>query len=68
MKNFFAGFGIGCLVVVIVAALSWLLTCGIIWLITLCFGWTFKWSVATGIWLIMFILRSIFNSTVTVKK
>ena len=28
---------------------SWILTCGIYKLITLCFGWTFKWSIATGI-------------------
>lgn len=30
------------------------------------FGLTFKWSIATGIWLIICILRSVFN--VTVKK
>lgn len=23
---------------------SWIVTCGIIKLITLCFGWTFKWN------------------------
>lgn len=44
--------------------LSWIATCGIIKLITVCFGLTFKWSIATGIWLIIFILRSIFNITV----
>lgn len=42
-------------------SVSWIITCGIIKLITLCFGLTFKWSIATGIWLIMIILRSIFN-------
>lgn len=31
--------------------LSWLLTCGLIKLITLCFGWKFSWAIATGIWL-----------------
>ena len=46
---------------------SWIVTCGIIKLITMCFGWTFKWSVATGIWLIICILRSIFNVTVKNK-
>ena len=46
--------------------ISWIVTCGIIKLITLCFGLTFKWSVATGIWLIICLLRSIFR--VTVKK
>ena len=34
--------------------------------ITIFFGLTFKWSIATGIWLIICILRSVFN--VTVKK
>ena len=48
--------------------LSWIVTCGIIKLITMCFGWTFKWSIATGIWLVIEILRSIFKSNVTVKK
>lgn len=46
--------------------LSWIVTCGIIKLITMCFGLTFKWSISTGIWLIICILKSIFN--VTVKK
>ena len=45
---------------------SWIVACGIIKLITMCFGLTFKWSIATGIWLIICILRSVFN--VTVKK
>lgn len=57
-------------VILIIAALygvSWIVTCGIIKLITLCFGWTFKWSIATGIWLIICILRSIFNATVKNK-
>ena len=42
-------------------ALSWLLTCGIIKLICLCFGLTFSWLIATGIWLIMILLRSVFG-------
>lgn len=41
---------------------SWLITCGIIKLITLCFGWKFKWSIATGIWLITIIARGIFKN------
>lgn len=46
---------------------SWIVTCGIIKLITLCFGWTFKWSIATGIWLVICILKSIFQTTVKSK-
>lgn len=49
------------LILVTLYGLSWLLTCGIIKLITLCFGFTFKWSVATGIWLVIGILKSIFK-------
>lgn len=51
----------GVVVAIIIAcyALSWLATCGIIKLITMCFGWTFKWSVATGIWLVMILLKTV---------
>ena len=42
--------------------LSWIITCGIIKLITMCFGWTFKWSIATGIWLVICILKTIFSN------
>ena len=48
------------LVIVGLVFLEWIITVGIIKLITMCFGWTFKWSVATGIWLIICILQSIF--------
>ena len=41
------------LILIVGLAFSWICTCGVIKLITLCFGWTFKWSVATGIWLVM---------------
>lgn len=43
--------------------LSWILICGIIKLITMCFGLTFKWSIATGIWLIMCLLSMVFKSS-----
>lgn len=42
--------------------LSLVVTCGIIKLITICFGLKFKWSVAVGIWLIMCLLSTIFKS------
>lgn len=50
----------------ILLGISWIVTCGLIKLITMCFGLEFSWAVATGIWLIILILRNIFN--VTVKK
>lgn len=49
-------------------AISWLATCGIIKLITMCFGWEFKWAIATGVWLVICVLKTIFKSNVTVKK
>ena len=51
-----------------IEALSWIVTCGLIKLITLCFGWTFSWGTATGVWLIMSLARSVFKSSTTVKK
>lgn len=63
------GTGIGVLsAVVMIYALSWIITCGIIKLITMCFGLTFSWGVATGIWLIYILLKSLFSNNVTVKK
>lgn len=57
--------GVAAIVVIVVRViyygLSWIVTCGIIKLITMCFGLTFKWSIATGIWLIICILESIFK-------
>ena len=54
------------LLLVIGYAISWILTCGIIKLITICFGLTFSWAIATGFWLILCLLKSVFS--VTVKK
>ena len=52
------------LLLVLCGGVSWIITCGIIKLITMCFGLKFSWAVATGIWLIICILKSIFNMTV----
>ena len=54
------------LLVAVCYGISWIATCAIIKLITMCFGWEFSLAIATGIWLIICILKSIFN--VTVKK
>ena len=53
---------------VIVSAISWAAACGLFYLITLCFGWTFSFKTATGIWLILLIVSSVFKTTVTVKE
>ena len=71
LKNKIAEGGTVALLVIVIVAVcygfSWIVTCGIIKLITICFGWTFKWSIATGIWLIMCLLQLIFNVTVKNK-
>lgn len=57
--------GVAAIVVIVILTicygLSWIVTCGIIKLIAMCFGLTFRWSIATGIWLIICILESIFK-------
>ena len=66
LKDKIATGGIVALIIIVILALaygsSWIITCGIIKLITLCFGWTFKWSIATGIWLIMCLVTPCFKS------
>ena len=47
----------------ILGAISWLITCGLFYLITLCFSLEFSWLTATGVWLVMILLKSIFNTT-----
>ena len=43
----------------ILYAISWLITCGLVKLITLCFGLGFSWLVATGVWLLLILIRGI---------
>ena len=66
MKEKIAEGGIVALIVIafltLIYGISWIATCGIIKLITICFGWTFKWSIATGIWLIGLLLSATFKS------
>ena len=66
-KSSVFGIILGLLVVGVLYGISWLITCGIIKLITICFGLTFKWGIATGIWLVMCLLRRIFSVTVKSK-
>ena len=51
------------ILLVVAFGVSWILTCGVIKLITLCFGWQFKWSIATGIWLVMCLARTVFKNS-----
>ena len=51
------------IVLVVAFGFSWIVTCGVIKLITMCFGWQFKWSIATGIWLVMCLARTVFKNS-----
>lgn len=42
--------------------LSWLITCGLVKLIGLCFGFAFSWKIATGVWLVVCLIKFIFPS------
>lgn len=50
-------------VTAIIYSLSWAVTVGIIKLITMCFGWQFRFLTATGIWLVMILARSVFKNS-----
>lgn len=54
------------LLTALICGVSWLATCGILYLIMLCFNIEFSWLTATGIWLILLVLKSVFK--VTIKK
>ena len=59
-KSIIFGYIIGFILLV---GLSWLLTIGFIKLITLCFGISFNVLTATGIWLVLWLLGSIFGNS-----
>lgn len=48
--------------------LSWILTCGVIKLITICFHLSFHWSIATGIWVILCFLKLFFKKAKNDKR
>ncbi|MBR6641157.1 MAG: hypothetical protein IKL08_03070 [Clostridia bacterium] len=57
-KNFYV-----LLATILLIGASWLFTCGLIWLITLCFRVEFDWLTATGIWLILCLLGTVFGGS-----
>lgn len=56
----------GAIILFFVLGLSWITTCIIIKVITLCLGFSFKWYIATGIWLIICFLNILFH--IIIKK
>lgn len=51
------------LLTALVVALSWGISVGIIYLVCLCFSWSFDLLIATGIWLVLTLVGSFFRST-----
>ena len=54
-------FILGLIVIALILAVSWAITIGVIWLICLCFSWEFNLLIATGVWLILVLLSSVFG-------
>ena len=61
LKGLGIGLGFILLIFAVLYGLSWIITCGLIKLVTLCFGWTFSWPIATGIWFIMLLAKTVFG-------
>lgn len=40
--------------------ITWIATCGVVYLITLCFGWDFSWLMATGVWASAYLIKVLF--------
>lgn len=55
----------GCLMYVLLAILAlvvnWIVSLGLVWLISWCFGWSFSWKVATGVWMVVSLLHGVFK-------
>ena len=47
----------GCLMIIIIFIIHWLLVCGLIKLITMLIGCNFDWFIATAIWLMIFLYK-----------
>lgn len=47
------------LTILIFGSISWIITCGIIKAISLCFGFDFTWKLATGIWLLLGLISGV---------
>ena len=66
MKNE-TSFGINLLAFITVLAISWCLTCGILYLAALCFAVSFSLRIATGVWLLLILFSAYFKPTIRKK-
>lgn len=56
--------GLGFIIAMVLGyALSWAVVVGIIKLITMCFSIGFSLPIATGVWLILCLLKSVFHNS-----
>lgn len=53
----------GCLTLILGILVSWLIFVGLIWLICLCFGWSFSRMIATEVWLATILIREVVEAT-----
>lgn len=58
----------GVLIFTFIMGASWFVTCTIIKFIAFCFGFSFSWRIATGIWLILLLLKQVFNVTAKAEE
>lgn len=49
------------LLVILVLVVNWIVSLGLVWLISWCFGWSFSWKVATGVWMVVLLLHGVFK-------
>jgi hypothetical protein len=49
------------LLVILVLVVDWIVSLGLVWLISWCFGWSFSWKVATGVWMVVLLLHGVFK-------
>lgn len=48
-----------CLSIILATVISWAFICGLLKLIALCFGIAFNLAIATGIWLLICLIRGV---------
>ena len=56
------------LLLAIIFGISWAVTCGILWLAAWCFGLVFDLKIATGVWLILLLVKSLFKAASSSDK
>jgi len=49
-------------IVILGFGISWIVVCGIVKLLSMCFGFAFTWQIATGIWIVLCLLRWVISA------